>query len=393
MQPNENKNSLKFYLQFNVGGSLQALQVADSERDENLIQQQSEQTLELAEYYLEKYKVKEENFGLGLVLDSEDYKVFAGPTVQLDGSIILGNNKTNYLDCKNICCDIYKDIITKNPELKPRIMYYNGGYMHYWIEISDPKTKARVQIDPTPWYSSLNPGHVGNPTDNNKIKYIVIGKKQGRPLSVRRINDKHITTVISAFLPKTVYKQESLRANENNSLIDGPYEKAEYRFIIWSFLSKALNSPEKNLYMYINVLDTNAVQKNIERVEKIEQLFTMKGIEIGFTYKNKKGYKNDTNFGSLNSMRDYADLEDKKELFYDIEKNIPRIIKLLKRLGTRLYLYEKPNNYVEVNEGIMHTLEDKESGNLADYSNYKALSIMTLAPLISNLTYDFLFSF
>src|SRR3989338_6818686 len=105
----------------------------------------SEETLALAEHYLHSYAVPEERFGLGSLLESGSYSLFASRMAKLDGSMRLAIDAGAFWDCRSIAETIYSAILREHPELQPRIAMFDTHGIHNWVEIIDPKTGEIIQ--------------------------------------------------------------------------------------------------------------------------------------------------------------------------------------------------------------------------------------------------------
>ena len=126
----------------------------------------SKSAREVAQIYLEKYKTSESEFGLGPFLESGAYTLYANVEALKNGSMRLSIDGGNYCDCRTIALRMYNSIREEHAELQPQIAIFNKRETHNWVEIIDPKSKEIIQIDSTPWYATLNPGHIRTFIDN-----------------------------------------------------------------------------------------------------------------------------------------------------------------------------------------------------------------------------------
>jgi len=332
----------------------------------------SDETLALANHYLEKHNTPDEKIGIGPLLESGIVVLSASPMAMLDGSIILEIRSGNYTDCRTVAQRLYLDILEHNPELKPRIVMQGGGVQN-WVEISDPKTGETIQIDATPWYGRLNPGLVGKEDTMLQVAdSLSISKKVLRIFSVRRTETEVITMGIMSFLPQVSIKQKlaeirklkDIETTGNIGII--PYDfnrnqnNVEYRFI-FQIESRLLDWPpgkpaENYIHVYVNVLDSDKLQWLLSEGNTLEELITAKAIEIGFTFLDDTDYNLDIP-SSLSFMRELAEKQGKLNLFEEFERNISRIMLLLRQAKRKLDVYrDRDSNdasYVDVKHGLI----------------------------------------
>ena len=102
----------------------------------------SKEILETARFYLEKYHVTEDQFGLGPALDKGDFEIFADKEIK--GAIDVKFTGNAYAGCKILSEKIYEEIKKDHPELKPRIMRYEDRGIHYWVEITEDRKSTRL---------------------------------------------------------------------------------------------------------------------------------------------------------------------------------------------------------------------------------------------------------
>ena len=301
----------------------------------------------LAEQYLQKYKVAEDQFGLGPFLDREKFELFAAPK-EAAGSLVItseSNFEDVYFGCKTISEKVAKTIQKNNPELKPQVVYFHDKGIHYWVEITNPVTKEIIQIDPNPWFSCLNPGHHKEENcTHHEMTFLLVTKRFGRPFSIKKYGTKFISVYFCAHLPRLT-KEEGYSTDKNTNL-------PEYRFKLIAVIEKYFGAVvEKMLTLYVNVVDASQLQDALLNTDSLEELAHTQAIEFGFTYKEQVGFTKNTPFQSIKAMASEAHKNGDDELFTEIEKNLPRLITLLKKVKPTLAVHKKEREYVDVKSG------------------------------------------
>ena len=300
----------------------------------------SQETLALAEHYLQKHAVPEDQFGLGPFLDSGKYTLFAGPQAMLDGSMRLRADEGNILECRSISEAIYADILANNPELNPKIMWYTNNGTHNWVEITDPKTGQAIQIDATPWYAKLNPGHIGTEAPKHKpVKMAYLAKNQFRPFSVKRLDGgRFISTYICGFLPNCLYELTGASAAQTGGNIRlRASQPPKYTFVLQAVLEEGFSTgkPENFTHVYIDVLDSARLEAAIRIAKTIDELIAQGIVSIGFMF----GYDTKISCTSVEFMRMLAEKGKDADLISEVERNLPRIMLLLKQTGVSIPIY------------------------------------------------------
>jgi len=159
----------------------------------------SGQAQNLAAAYLDRHIVSPDQIGLGPYLESGEWNLYA---VVPDGSLVIPSNE-GHQDCLSITRAVYADILVNNPELNPRIMI-SIPRIHYWVEITDPSTGELIQIDASPWYRALNPGHEGIlcPATFDPIYVLHFEKTVGVLFSVQDFGDQFFDSYLYGYMPK-----------------------------------------------------------------------------------------------------------------------------------------------------------------------------------------------
>ena len=334
----------------------------------------SEETVAIAQMYLDKHAVPEEKFGLGPYLETGTFGFMAASRVIKDGSMAIELLNDRYNDCRTIAERMQNDIAANNPELKPEICWYSDRGVHNWVEITDPQTGERVQIDATPWYNQLNPGHVGSTNlESNKVKVLKISNDGGTPFSVKTVGEKTISVYIYGSLPrisltekialarKLIEDEKSGRVEKGTPVDPRP----EYRFVLAAVLAPHFGDiPEDIISFYVNVPDSLKLQQAIGTATSIDDLVTVGVIEIGITF---PGINKDIKFSSLDAIRNGANEVGQGNLFAEIEGNLGRMMILLRRASPTLHIYGR-TQMIDVSSGclvmqIQHILCELASGH------------------------------
>jgi hypothetical protein len=332
----------------------------------------------LAQSYLDKHLTSDHLVGLGPVLGSGPVGLYAAPSAMLDGSLFLTFDPTNYVDCRVIAQNVCADILSHNPELKPRVVMQDGRIQN-WVEITDPQSGETIQIDATPWYGCLNPGLVGK--ESNEVCAIdasELKKNLGPILSVKRTDVGVITVTLAGYLPKAGIeaKLEDIKMLQDGGKFDySNTPKPDYSFILSAIFRRGFlpADPEFGYNVYIDVPDAAKLQRCIQSATGIEDLVKAGAIEIGQMFSLTMKLPMPVEVMSL-----LKDSPEKSEVIEEIKRNLPGIMKLLEQARPTLHVYGK-NDRVEVKDGRMDVRIDHDykppSGFSKDPSIFKDLII------------------
>lgn len=311
------------------------------------------ETLEIAQRYLEAHLVPEEQFGLGYVLDLDQYFLFARPNVMLNGGLIIDGIQ-GYLDCRTMAIKLHQDILLNNPELQPVVASYDHGETHNWVEIMDPKTGEIIQIDPTPWYARLNPGHVRDKTEANAIQMtfsqIPLPKEGGLPFSVTGNSGKFFTTYFSAMIPNCSLEEKIAELKMQRAGLPDSPEKLHYHFSLGVVKDSGFGTQrEKVVLFYLDVKDVIKLQQHIT-TSGLDDLINLGAIEIGIEYSLDGGPS--TKLPADVTLLKEICSEAHAEFFAEFEKALPKLLKLLKKTIYILPIYHS-NDSIDVNDGMV----------------------------------------
>lgn len=309
-------------------------------------------TRALIEYFLDKHSMPAEKFGLGPCLQISDFDLFAAQD-DFKGSLVLKRDPKVYNGCKSICRRLIKDIEKNNPELNPRLMMYSNRGIHYWVEVCDPRTKVWFQIDCTPWFSKIDPGHIGHETDDPfDPEVLILTKMFARPFSVAKKDLYFIDTYLHGFMPKVFY----------NVLAEKSEKMPDYRFIMLVVKEKFFQAePQASLYFFLDIPDAKKLETEINNAKSIEELIDKQIVEIGFGKPVGRHFELMHEFPSLKSVQEYVKETENEELFPEIYKNLPTIFLLLKKVRHKLKIY-KDKKLINV-----QTCEKEEGGGRKPY--------------------------
>ena len=300
---------------------------------------------ELAKSYLKKHIVAEEKFGLGPFLESKEFEVLAAPA-QAAGNIILKADKpleNSYLACKTISKNLKHDIMLHNPDLNPGIFMYKDRGWHYWVEITDPKSGERIQIDPTPWFSCLNPGHKGQEADDEEsVDILIVTKNLGRPFSTKKYGDRFISLYFHGFFR---------RLYENIIVKKFDPKWPTCRFRIFAALQKNFGARAEKLFgLALEIHDLDLLKTRIGAGDTLDGLIINKAIKIAVTKPGKNDFIEEY-YESLDQIEKRADRNENRELFKEIERNLPRVMILLRKINPLLRVYGKEDEYADIRNG------------------------------------------
>ena len=276
----------------------------------------ADETLALAKTYLEKHRAPEADFGLGPFLArGHPFELSVSERTFLDGSFSLVFSE-GYLDCRTIAEDVYDDIRKNNPELYPRITAYMHHGVHNWVEISDPLNGAVVQIDGTPWYGSLDPGHLGRESGSGeRCRTLRFSQSDELPFSVR-------TTALGMV---SVY----LTGHSPIAISDDP-SAPDYRFRLVAVLSEGFGGRTESFFcISIDLGRLEDVQRSLRSARDMKELCRSRLMKTGLHVPGREDIP--VHLDSLGaSARESKD--EAAVLIEEIRRGLPMMLPLLERL-------------------------------------------------------------
>ncbi|MBI5224024.1 hypothetical protein HY990_06410 [Candidatus Micrarchaeota archaeon] len=285
---------------------------------------------ELAQAYLEKHTVQISRFGLANLIENGGYELMVMP----DGGFFLAFNREGvYFDCRTISQTLFDDIAQTNPELRPslRIKDDRTG-IHNWVEIIDPLSGRRIQIDPTPWQATITPNHLGGKEDSPDIIVCGVSMDIGvaPPHLVTPSNVGHLTTYLEGNAP-IVGRPDMRGANQDFLFIFNLRHERGWGDLI-----------EKHQNAGILVTDSAELQRRIgsKRDLDLEPLFATGLIHFGLVRTTPK-----VQFVKLNIQKLlYAPgmVLPNPEAGLHLRESVLRFVPLIKRLKPRLPLLGAP---------------------------------------------------
>ncbi|MFA6214528.1 MAG: hypothetical protein WC717_04600, partial [Candidatus Micrarchaeia archaeon] len=164
----------------------------------------SQTTMDIAKTYLEKHLASPEIFGLGPYLERQgsDWMICHSSEDHNLDSLTIKLSSGAPIECFSIAKTLCNDIKITHPELKPKIMTCLDKGIHNWVEITCPQTGDQVQIDCTPWYACLNPGHENGEEIAGNARSISFNNISGPPFAIKRNGQGFITIYLTGFTPK-----------------------------------------------------------------------------------------------------------------------------------------------------------------------------------------------
>ncbi len=311
-----------------------------------------ESTLALAEGYLRKHIVPEAEFGLAHTIETDDWMFLADPRVPDRRMQLTLAHTGSYNDCLSIAERLYLDISSRNPELGPAMAMSTGADVHNWVQIRDPETREMAQIDATPWFARLNPGHDGAEWQYEPLPMLV--QLMMIPFSVRKTrHDRFITVGLEGILPRCrdAAEKDGPAAGE-----DGPL----FSFIFQ--IRKDLGfgtKPEQAMHVFIDVLDIDRLHGSLKSKGSMDDLIAARAIRAGFTAFSDEG----TAFlalSSMGAMHQAAGQTRDTELFAEFDRSVPTILKLLSGAGSPLPIAGRLDQELDVANGRINASDGRK---------------------------------
>ncbi len=272
----------------------------------------------LAQHYLETHKVTEGRFGLGPFLDIGEFTLLSPSNYQDTGAIILRIDSSDLLQCSSIALEMHKVILEKNPELKPKLMYYakGNGETHCWVEVTDEKGR-KIQIDGTPWFPNLDAGYAGTELKYESLppfNYLCIERRTATPFSVKK------TPV--GFIDSYMCGSTALS-----------YNGLSYWFLLVVVRYLKFGGEFEGLLSAKIIIDNPcSLQSALETAKTITELQERGVARVIIDYR-KSGSSTEL---PLATQRERAERMGQQEAFGDVEKNLPRMRRLLEKARPQL---------------------------------------------------------
>ncbi len=290
-----------------------------------------EATLALAADYLRKHTVPEERFGLAHTIGNSDWMLLVDCLVFNRMQLVLAYSG-EYNDCESISARLYQDMDSHHPGLMPRMTtgYENG--MHNWVQIRDEESGRIVQIDCTPWYARLDPGHGGVERDYLPLPPMV--PLMFTPFSVRKIGDgKFISVYLGGFLPRC--KSDEAGPGRFVVTSDGKPAVAYEDGPVYSFLFSVQKQrgfaalAEQSVNVFVSILNTAKLRVLLKSGGAMDDLIANRAVKIGFRIDLDDGNATFVPFPSMATLRRAAGQSREKDLFAEFDRLVPAVLKLL----------------------------------------------------------------
>jgi len=274
--------------------------------------------LTFANYYLDTHKVEDHQLGLGPVLDRGEVSLRLMANSAVDGSLRVFFNPDHYVDCIVIAQRMYRDIYSNNPWLNPRMVSTSGGW-HYWVDITDPHSKERISIDATPWYHRIDTGLVGSENIDLQIRTSSsLTMSRGVFLSVKNTAAGSISTALFGISPSfrsAIPIEEAFQE-----------KRPEYTFVFTvTLFADGLTGFKDDIQIYVTVLSSVRLQMFIDSAKTLDDLVAVGAIEVNYLSPQNALVPYSSRARNL-----FHSLFGKADLFAEFERNIPRILTLLK---------------------------------------------------------------
>ncbi|MCK4589996.1 MAG: hypothetical protein KAT77_06130 [Nanoarchaeota archaeon] len=108
------------------------------------------------EWYVDK--ISKEGFGLRNGFMQEN--LFIGGDRETSGLFVSHDVFVDSWDCGRAAWQLGIDFMSQGFEVKYKYTGNFGSSNHVYVEVFDPDTKKWIQVDPTPWYESLDCEHI-----------------------------------------------------------------------------------------------------------------------------------------------------------------------------------------------------------------------------------------
>ncbi len=321
----------------------------------------SRETLDLANQYLQKHTVPEERFGLTYTIENSDWMLVGDPFMPGRSIQLTLQYSDGYYDCLSLSERLCLDISSANPELRPRIATGFKNGIHSWVQIRDPKSHEVVQIDCTPWYACLNPGHQGvereYPPSSRSVPLTA------PPFTVRKIDKgKFITVALSGSLPRCKSAEEKMRQSVGRwsggrpVMVDdaGPV----YSFLFQIQKDRGFGTEvEQFMHIFIDILDLDRLHRSLGFGRSIDVMAVNRSLNIGFAVSMPD---RQLAFipGTIGSMRQRAEKTHEADLFAEFNRSIPAILKLLSGTHPSLGIMGSSDRVLSVADGRFRKAEE-----------------------------------
>ena len=277
-----------------------------------------------AQRYLDKHKPALADFGAGSFIDQGKFRIIGDLESAKEGKLLIETRGGQSPDCTKLAHDVWEDIYTNDREMRPVIAAYHGN-THFWVEVKDEKRRP-IQIDATPWYCKLDPGHKKmrevSPTifTGEDIGYTISGDN-GLVLSVRPVKEKFLTTTMRGFWPRAVLLGDQLAKD-----LEAGYGLPDLRIILLFRRALGPMSPAQQstmLRVYFDLIDNQCVG-NLE-LPLLDSLIALDWIRLGALDSSE----NTMPVSSLSELEGIVKYLLNNEGVEELRKNLDRVLKLI----------------------------------------------------------------
>src|SRR3989344_2103849 len=131
-----------------------------------------------------------QNFGLREGFLNDDLNVTVAP---YQGAVAVTSQKFGELwDCARTAMRVSEQLKKQGFETRVMLAKTPNGYEQNYCEAKDPTSGEWIQIDPTPWFAKINPGHT--PVKQQMISgwhdfnFVLLERHGGPMLSPRKVD-------------------------------------------------------------------------------------------------------------------------------------------------------------------------------------------------------------
>ena len=240
----------------------------------------------LDKYVQEVHALGNGNFGLrdGFIVPH----LWITTSYPMSGDLVVRNDKLrDGWDCGRTAFRVGEELREKGFEVKYKFTRSNEGSVQNYVEVLDPDTKQWVQVDATPWYERLNPGHkeAGEHQAPTKESYAkaILTTRGGPMLSVEKQAD---SLFIETYLLGG-YTSQGGRFDELTDLVNGRSKPSDtknpqYSLRLWSKLCKSVvDKTIDRVDVSVDILDSRRIWEYKEKmhdrefIEKPEETLEM----------------------------------------------------------------------------------------------------------------------
>ncbi|VVB99140.1 Uncharacterised protein [uncultured archaeon] len=213
------------------------------------------------------------------------------------------------------------------------------------MEITCPDTGGVVQIDATPWYFGINPGHTGG-EENNFVagSMFFLDRVGAPPFAIKEYGDKFIAIYVSGYAPR---------------LAGDGASSPEYTFCLGAVVESGCGR-EESLQLFVDVRDSARLQEIFsngsaslgEILESGAVKLELAGYALGCRIPLAHNHGPSLKMLEMASQVLGEDNENEKYMAEFLLQNIPRLIPLLRKATPQLRMFNNEAETVDVRTAL-----------------------------------------